>query len=248
MSDLMFILTTVESDDGMRFEFDEETGRTLSRVDKAGLAFPDDPELGGLLAQRPAAGIELEARELINRPLRSATKTSWPGAGLAAKRPSRSQNRAAPSGLSPTLGTSLSEQLNIFRSFDEAGAGGWGKAPTPPPTDLSAAQLPLVTNTGLIPEGESGALARCHVSFSDEAGSNRSLRGHRFGRDDPALEDLVVGSVGSWGCISPTPIGVPARDPCGGSRSASATFRWLRVQRPQLGLRRISDAAACGSS
>ncbi|HEX3241345.1 MAG TPA: hypothetical protein VHR18_14555 [Solirubrobacterales bacterium] len=64
MSDLMFILTTVEGDKGIRFEFDEDTGRTLSRVEKDRLVFPDDPELGGLLAQRPAAGIELEAREL----------------------------------------------------------------------------------------------------------------------------------------------------------------------------------------
>lgn len=60
----------------------------------------------------------------------------------------------------------MSEQLNIFRSFDEAGARAWGKAPTPPPTDLSAPQLPLITTSGLIPEGESGALARAVTSHS----------------------------------------------------------------------------------
>ncbi|HEX3241344.1 MAG TPA: three-Cys-motif partner protein TcmP [Solirubrobacterales bacterium] len=60
----------------------------------------------------------------------------------------------------------MSEQLNIFRSFGEAGAGGWGKTPTPPPTDLSAPQLPLITNGGLIPEEDSGALARAITSHS----------------------------------------------------------------------------------
>lgn len=64
MSDLMFILTAVESDKGIRFEFDEETGRTLSRIDKAGLVFPSDPEFSALLAKRPPAGAQLEAKDL----------------------------------------------------------------------------------------------------------------------------------------------------------------------------------------
>lgn len=70
MSDLMFILNTVESDDGIRFEFDEETGRTLSRMSESKLIFPSDPRFGHLLAKRPPAGAELEAREL-DRPLTS---------------------------------------------------------------------------------------------------------------------------------------------------------------------------------
>jgi three-Cys-motif partner protein len=60
----------------------------------------------------------------------------------------------------------LSEQLNIFRSYDEAGPQGWGATPPPPPTDLGAPQLPLVTSGGLIPEGESEALARAITSHS----------------------------------------------------------------------------------
>ena len=60
----------------------------------------------------------------------------------------------------------LSEQLNIFRSYDEAGPRGWSAPPTPPPTDLNAPQLPLVTSGGLIPEGESGALARAITPHS----------------------------------------------------------------------------------
>jgi hypothetical protein len=64
MSDLMFILTTVESDEGIRFEFDEETGRTLSRMCESRLIFPDDPHLGHLLAKRPPPGVVLEARDL----------------------------------------------------------------------------------------------------------------------------------------------------------------------------------------
>jgi hypothetical protein len=64
MSDLMFILSAVENDEGIRFEFDEDTGRTLSRMDRAGLAFPDEPGFRALLAKRPPAGVELEARDL----------------------------------------------------------------------------------------------------------------------------------------------------------------------------------------
>jgi hypothetical protein len=64
MSDLMFILTTVESDEGIRFEFDEDSERTLSRMSESRLVFPDDPEFGALLACRPPDGVELEAREL----------------------------------------------------------------------------------------------------------------------------------------------------------------------------------------
>lgn len=64
MSDLMFILGTVESDEGIRFEFDEDTGRTLSRMSEDKLIFPDHPHLGHLLAKRPPAGAELEARDL----------------------------------------------------------------------------------------------------------------------------------------------------------------------------------------
>lgn len=61
----------------------------------------------------------------------------------------------------------LDEQLNIFRSFDEAGgATGWQKPRAVPATDLSAPQLPLMTPAGLIPEGESGALARAVTSHS----------------------------------------------------------------------------------
>ncbi len=70
-----------------------------------------------------------------------------------------------PSGSVRTLSL-LSEQLNIFRSYDEAGVRGWGKSPDLPPTDLSAPQLPLITSGGLIPEGESGALARAVTSHS----------------------------------------------------------------------------------
>ena len=68
VSDMAFILATVESDKGIRFEFDEESGRTLSRMSKSGLIFPDDPEVGPLLARRPPDGAELEARELDQPP------------------------------------------------------------------------------------------------------------------------------------------------------------------------------------
>jgi hypothetical protein len=64
MSDLFFILAAVEGDEGIRFEFDEDTGRTLSRLCRSELVFPEDPELGGLMASRPAEGEALEAREL----------------------------------------------------------------------------------------------------------------------------------------------------------------------------------------
>lgn len=64
LSDLMFILSTVEGDDGIRFEFDEETGRTLIRMSESRLVFPDDARLGHLLAKRPPEGAKLEAREL----------------------------------------------------------------------------------------------------------------------------------------------------------------------------------------
>jgi three-Cys-motif partner protein len=60
----------------------------------------------------------------------------------------------------------VSEQLNIFASYAEAGPGGWSAIPEPPPTDLAARQLPLVTGGGLIPEGESGALARAITAHS----------------------------------------------------------------------------------
>lgn len=68
LSDLIFILTAVESDKGIRFEFDEESGRTLSRMSESRLIFPDDPEFGALLAARPPDGAELEARELDRPP------------------------------------------------------------------------------------------------------------------------------------------------------------------------------------
>ena len=87
MSDLMFILTAVERDEGIRFEFDEETGRTLSRIDKARLAFPDDGEFGALLAKRPPDGVELEARDLDGPP-----PCVGPGDELAKR---RAQRRAA---------------------------------------------------------------------------------------------------------------------------------------------------------
>lgn len=64
LSDLMFILSTVESEKGIRFEFDEGSGRTLSRLHESRLVFPNDPELGHLLARRPADGVELEVRQL----------------------------------------------------------------------------------------------------------------------------------------------------------------------------------------
>ena len=59
LSDLMFILTTVEGDKGIRFEFDEESGRTLSRLSESRLVFPDDPKLGHLLAKRPPDAMSL---------------------------------------------------------------------------------------------------------------------------------------------------------------------------------------------
>lgn len=68
MSDLMFILTTVENDEGIRFEFDEESGRTLSRMSESRLVFPDDPEFGALLARRPPDGKVLESRDLDQPP------------------------------------------------------------------------------------------------------------------------------------------------------------------------------------
>jgi len=64
LSDLMFILTAVEGDTGIRFEFDEESGRTLSRLRESQLIFPDDPLFGHLLAKRPPDGVDLKAREL----------------------------------------------------------------------------------------------------------------------------------------------------------------------------------------
>jgi hypothetical protein len=68
LSDLMFILTTVEGDKGIQFEFDEESGRTLSRLCESELIFPNDPDWGHLLAQRPPDGVELEVRELGHSP------------------------------------------------------------------------------------------------------------------------------------------------------------------------------------
>jgi three-Cys-motif partner protein len=59
----------------------------------------------------------------------------------------------------------LAEQLNIFHGYDEAPQG-WSSPVKPPPTDLSAPQLPLLTGSGLIPEGESGALARAITPHS----------------------------------------------------------------------------------
>lgn len=64
LSDLMFILTSVEGDEGIRFEFDEDSGRTLSRLHESRLAFPGDPEWGHLLARRPPDEAELEVKEL----------------------------------------------------------------------------------------------------------------------------------------------------------------------------------------
>jgi hypothetical protein len=70
LSDLFFILSAVEGDEGIRFEFDEKSGRTLSRLNESRLVFPDDPQLGHLLAKRPPDGVELEARELDQPPAR----------------------------------------------------------------------------------------------------------------------------------------------------------------------------------
>ena len=64
LSDLMFILSSVEGKKGIRFEFDEESGRTLSRLHDSHLIFPNDPELGHLLAKRPLDEADLEVREL----------------------------------------------------------------------------------------------------------------------------------------------------------------------------------------
>jgi hypothetical protein len=64
LSDLMFILSSVEGDKGIRFEFDEDSGRTLSRLHGSRLAFPGDPEWGHLLAKRPPDDAALEVREL----------------------------------------------------------------------------------------------------------------------------------------------------------------------------------------
>jgi hypothetical protein len=64
LSDLMFILATVEGEKGIRFEFDEDSGRTLSRLCESELIFPNDPDWGHLLAGRPPDGVELEVRDL----------------------------------------------------------------------------------------------------------------------------------------------------------------------------------------
>jgi len=64
LSDLMFILSSVEGEKGIRFEFDEDSGRTLSRLHESRLAFPGDPDWGHLLAKRPPDGVDLEVREL----------------------------------------------------------------------------------------------------------------------------------------------------------------------------------------
>jgi len=64
LSDLMFILSSVEGEKGIRFEFDEDSGRTLSRLHGSRLVFPDDPKWGHLLAKRPSDEAELEVREL----------------------------------------------------------------------------------------------------------------------------------------------------------------------------------------
>jgi hypothetical protein len=68
LSDLMFILATVEGSKGIRFEFDEESGRTLSRLCRSDLIFPDDPDWAPLLAKRPPDGVELEAKDLGSSP------------------------------------------------------------------------------------------------------------------------------------------------------------------------------------
>lgn len=79
VSELIFILSTVEEGEKhIRFDFDDETGRTATRISETRLAFPDDPELGHLLAPRPSVGAELEARDLsaddlaVRRSLRRA--------------------------------------------------------------------------------------------------------------------------------------------------------------------------------
>lgn len=64
LSDLMFILSAVDDEKGIRFEFDEDSGRTLSRLHSSHLIFPDDPDFGHLLAKRPPDGAGLEVREL----------------------------------------------------------------------------------------------------------------------------------------------------------------------------------------
>lgn len=65
LSDLLFILTAVsEEGSPLRFNFDEETGRTASFVDPATLLDSSDPDQGDLFASPSAPGERLEAVEL----------------------------------------------------------------------------------------------------------------------------------------------------------------------------------------
>jgi three-Cys-motif partner protein len=55
----------------------------------------------------------------------------------------------------------IDDQLDLFSAFYEAGPRNWGATPEPPPTDLEAPQLSIMTKDGLVPYGETpGALAR----------------------------------------------------------------------------------------
>jgi hypothetical protein len=65
LSELIFILRTVsEGDRGIRFDFDEETGRTATRVHASEIVSADDPDWAYLLAPHPSPGEQLEASEL----------------------------------------------------------------------------------------------------------------------------------------------------------------------------------------
>ena len=65
VSELMFILTTVaDEDDHIRFDFDADTERTTTRVERSEMIFSEDAEARELLAERPGPRDELEVADL----------------------------------------------------------------------------------------------------------------------------------------------------------------------------------------
>jgi hypothetical protein len=66
MSELIFILNSVEEDKVVRFDFDQRSGRTRSRVAASRLILPGDPGVGELLASRPPDNTQLEERSLAS--------------------------------------------------------------------------------------------------------------------------------------------------------------------------------------
>lgn len=67
LSELIFILGSVAEDETrLRFDFDDETGRTATRVDASEMISSDDPDWEFLLAPHPKPHERLEASELPN--------------------------------------------------------------------------------------------------------------------------------------------------------------------------------------